>query len=405
MKSFQTLMISVYCAVVIACATGSKRSEDQIERDISAEPTIEEIQKRFQRMDGRPVGDIRRAAHARHYGCLEAEFEVLANTIPPPLTKGIFKNEGKIFPAWVRFSPGTGSTRKSDKVDEDPDLRGLAVKVLGVSGPSSQDKSKFTDVQDFLFTNRPVPFIANAEEQMHLFKSSSSPRLWGKISFIRHHPFRIGHISEDTGRQVQSLWDETYWSRLPFLMDDAAKDLDDEGKNDELLVNAVKFVIYPCDQKAGNAPLLSDEDFAAKGRTYLAEDFLKRAREKDQCFEIGAQMRNRLNLAETPIEDPMTEWKTSVRPLARVHIPANQTEHLDAALKAQEKYASNEKVNDYCEQLAFSPWNGLRAHTPLGSANRARLQVMRDSQAHRSKLGGYVPLSAPSRTDMKYIKR
>lgn len=37
-----------------------------------------------------------------------------------------------------------------------------------------------------------------------------------------------------------------------------------------------------------------------------------------------------------------------------------------------------------CEKLAFNPWSGLKAHQPLGSLNRARWAVYRESKSFRT---------------------
>ena len=39
-----------------------------------------------------------------------------------------------------------------------------------------------------------------------------------------------------------------------------------------------------------------------------------------------------------------------------------------------------------CERLAFNPWNGLKAHQPLGSLSRARAAVYKASELARKDL-------------------
>jgi hypothetical protein len=39
-----------------------------------------------------------------------------------------------------------------------------------------------------------------------------------------------------------------------------------------------------------------------------------------------------------------------------------------------------------CECLAFNPWNGLKAHQPLGSLNRARWAVYNGSESVRKDI-------------------
>lgn len=357
-------------------------------------PPIENVQTNFQKSDGRSVQDIRRVAHARHYGCLEAKFEVIDNDIPNTKA-GIFKLGGKTLPAWIRFSAASGSTKKNDK---DPDLKGLAIKVVGVEGLSATDPNKQTHVQDFLFTNRPIPFVKNVEEQLEFFKATSlsKPQL-----FLLKHPQRAKRVIQDTNRRIESIWTESYWSRLPFSM------WTNEGMPPVTLGDRIpygaKFVIYPCNSVPGRSPELNKKTYSAKSKNYLFEDFMERISKADQCFELAAQLQNTKDLQVTPIEDPMVEWKTKPIALARIRIPKNQILHVEAAKTSFESYQKGEEVRGFCEQLSFSPWNALQAHTPLGRMNKARLQVMSRSQNNRAEKSGYDLIIEPDIKTFHYL--
>ncbi len=75
------------------------------------------------------LGSARRDAHPKAHGCVRAEFHVM-ETLPNHLAKGVFI-PGKTYQAWIRFSNGS---RDATRADIKGDARGMAIKIMGVSG-------------------------------------------------------------------------------------------------------------------------------------------------------------------------------------------------------------------------------------------------------------------------------
>src|SRR5512140_224474 len=73
-------------------------------------------------------GKAARGLHAKGHGGLRATLEVLAD-LPAHAKHGVFATP-RTFDAFVRFSNGSGK-RQSDKAG---DVRGIAVKLVGVPG-------------------------------------------------------------------------------------------------------------------------------------------------------------------------------------------------------------------------------------------------------------------------------
>ena len=74
-----------------------------------------------------------RDAHPKMHGCVNARFQVEAD-LPPELRVGLFA-EPKTYDAWVRFSNASGTVQDDAKKD----IRGVAIKLLGVPGPKLLD--------------------------------------------------------------------------------------------------------------------------------------------------------------------------------------------------------------------------------------------------------------------------
>ena len=76
-----------------------------------------------------------------------------------------------------------------------------------------------------------------------------------------------------------------------------------------------------------------------------------------------------------PIEDASAEWPEDRSPyvaVARITVPPQPA-------------WSEERARQVDDGLAFSPWNGLAAHRPLGSVNRARLEAYAEGARFRAE--------------------
>src|SRR5882724_408157 len=81
---------------------------------------------------------------------------------------GVFAESGKTFPVYVRFSNGS-SRRQSDK---EADVRGFALKLVGVEGRKIISGLEQEQTQDFLFINDPAIPFRNPEEFMAFVRAA-----------------------------------------------------------------------------------------------------------------------------------------------------------------------------------------------------------------------------------------
>src|SRR5882672_7057320 len=75
---------------------------------------------------------VLRDAHPKMHGCVRGEFSIESN-LPEELRVGIFEQH-RTFPAWTRFSNASGSVQPDSKGD----IRGAAIKLMNVAGPTLQ---------------------------------------------------------------------------------------------------------------------------------------------------------------------------------------------------------------------------------------------------------------------------
>lgn len=287
-------------------------------------------------------GLARRDAHAKAHGCVQAEFRVLDN-LPEEVRVGIFV-EARAYPAWIRYSNGSG------KVQDDSvgDGRGMAIKLMGVEHSES-------GTQDFVMINHPVFLVRNAADYVEFQKalSKGSPVKFffpGLNPFnFRLHEFGIANAIRST--KVANPLNNRYWSMTPYLFGDTA----------------MKFSARPC---GAASPFVetSSPDF-------LRENMQKHLAQGEACFDFLVQLRKQPS--EMPIEDPTIEWseKTSpFIPVARITIPS-------------QAFTSPEQL-EFCENLSFTPWHAIPEHRPLGGINRVRKTVYDTISRVRHELNG-----------------
>jgi hypothetical protein len=292
------------------------------------------------------VRPMRRDAHTKTHGCVKAEFTVLPD-LPDRARLGLFRTAAT-YPAWIRFSNAFSSIESDRKID----VRGMAIKVMGVAGEKLLEREKDEQTQDFLLINHNVFFSPDVKAYLEFsreyVKRESTlgyvlrPANWRQASIL----YRAG-----THNMVNPLTSR-YWSSVPFALGPAA----------------VKYSAVPC---GGAAP---------PGRPGKSADFLRDAmaahlRQGQACFDFMVQFQ--ADAVAMPVEDPSVEWDERVSPfipVARIRVPPQE---FDSA-----------RQMEYAEHLSFTPWHSLPEHRPLGGVNRIRKTVYEQISTLRHSANG-----------------
>ena len=105
----------------------------------------------------------RRDQHPKSHGYALGEF-VVADGLPEAYRVGLFANPGS-YACWVRFSNGSSkrneqgkffpdAQKQGDQIVVTPDIRGMAVKVMGVSGEAEPEAQGMPGQQDLIKIGR-----------------------------------------------------------------------------------------------------------------------------------------------------------------------------------------------------------------------------------------------------------
>lgn len=273
-----------------------------------------------------------RDAHPKAHGCVRAEFKI-NETLPPLLAHGVFI-PGKTYQAWIRFSNGSSNAKQADIKK---DARGMAIKLLEVSGKNLSDENSST--QDFIMINHPVFFANDPARYLSFMQDINSDKFLKKL----HIPFALGAkgtwIALNTRNKISNPLQTRYWSMVPYQL----------GLGDHR--QAVKYSARACSTIVSPIPARPNRDF-------LREALRTSLQESDACMEFLVQPRTSTSMS---VEDSMTEWKEDQAPFYKV-----------ATIHISKQVFDTPEQNKFCENLSFTPWHALVEHKPLGGINRMR---------------------------------
>ncbi|MFH8983174.1 peroxidase family protein [Streptomyces varsoviensis] len=289
-----------------------------------------------------------RAFHAKAVLGLENARLRFLDDLPAPLRVG-FAQPGAEYPALLRLSNASGIPQH----DAAGDLRGAAVRVE-VSAEESHD---------LLATNFPVSHARDAREFVAFAKAMAGAGnpLQKAFGLLVKLPLAVGltaanrmrrNVRAATRHKVDSLAQETYWSRGAILWGEAGP---------------VRYQLRP----APGAPPAPKADHADPG--YLRRELAQRLTAGDIAFELCVQ--RFVDERRTPIENGAVEWKENVAavvPVAVLTLPAQDIDSAEARSAARR-----------VEELAFNPWYTTDEFRPLGNLNRARKVAYEAGSAHR----------------------
>src|SRR5215213_5505607 len=222
-----------------------------------------------------PAGIMRRDAHPKMHGLVKAEF-IVEPDLPPELRIGVFK-EPKTYPAWIRFSNQSNRIRPDGK----PDIRGMAIKLMGVPGEKLLDEERDEQTQDFIVISTPVFVTKDVREFDGLLKSMESS-LPAQLWFYLTH-WRVARNVLRSLKKFANPLQIRYFSTTPYLWGDTA-----------VKYSAIPRVGVP-DSIPGNA----EDD-------YLRTAMVRQLEGGDARFDFTVQLQT--DPDAMPIEDPGKEW-------------------------------------------------------------------------------------------------
>ena len=275
-----------------------------------------------------------RNVHPRAHGCVRADFRVEEH-LPPGLAQGVLV-PGKQYPAWIRFS---NSFPDPVQPDAKGDVRGMAIKLLGVPGDKILPEEREAQTQDFILVSQPVFFVDDAARFLTFARRLGSSSKLVQASALLALDFRGLRNAIAMQVKIASPLETRYWSAVPYRLGDPPHK------------QAIKFSVQPCLPATTAIPRHPAFNF-------LRETMIKQLEADEARFDFLVQPRTSPKMS---VEKSMVEWKESDAPFLKV---ATMT-------IPQQRFATPE-CDMLGENLSFTPWHALPQHRPLGAINRIR---------------------------------
>jgi len=304
-----------------------------------------------------------RTLHRKALVVLHGRFEVAA-AVPAALQHGLCARPGS-HEAWVRISSGAPRAQS----DRTADVRGFAVKIMGVEGPKVIPGLEAATTQDFVTI--PSRAFAFSDPESFVAVVLAAPRGAGAVfsALRKHYGFfgtlrRLPALRRAQDASTTSLAERTFHSALPLRWGP----------------HAVKVRFRPTDVPPPAPPGAA----GSAGDTVLSDEIRARAKAHPLAFLLEVQ--RFVDEVRTPIEDPTVDWRDDVSPwvtVGRLAIPAQDTGS-----------AGGRALAEYAERLSFDPWHALVEHRPLGAIMRARGAAYRlsvEARGARSELEVQAP--------------
>lgn len=304
-----------------------------------------------------------RDQHPKSHGYIQGEL-VVEGDLPESVRQGLFANPNS-YPCWVRFSNGSSkrdpqgkffpdAKRQGDDIVVTPDLRGMAVKVLGVTGEMVPEAAGRQGEQDLIMINSPVFFIRNVVDYLVFFRVMAAiakgtinlkaqPAVIpaedvAAVQQVKYALDLVARIQNSEAGVVHSPLQTTFWSATPYKLGEGA----------------MKYKMVPVTTEPQFDPshvVELDNVFREAISTQLART--------EAQFDLLVQVQT--DATTMLIEDPTEPWDETSSPYVKV---------ASLRLPQQDINSPSRLAEDECQ--SFSPWHSLAAHRPLGGVNRAR---------------------------------
>ena len=348
-------------------------SDDERQTIDEMNETFDDILKTVEKDEGHAY----RSVHAKSHGLVEATVTI-PEGLDPQLAQGIFARPGT-HEAIMRISTNPG-----DILDDSVSVpRGMALKVLNVEGKRLRGSEDAT-CQDFVMANGPVFSAATAADflgSLKILAKTTDRAEWAKkaVSKVLRGVNAVMEKTTGPSATIQTMGGapnthplgQRYWSQTPFRFGDYV----------------AKFSLVPV---SDNLTALSDTTVDASGRPdALREEVDDTLRNLDAPARWELKVQLLRDRDAQPIEDATVEWDEETSPFETV---------ATVEAKAQPGWTETRAAH-VDDGMVFAPWNGIAAHEPLGSINRARLRTYDNSARFRERVNG-CPVRHPTSADL-----
>ena len=298
-----------------------------------------------------------RDVHVKGHAAVRAEFVVDAD-LPQDLRVGVFKDP-RTFPAWIRYS----NSNHVPSPDIRGDIRGLAIKLVGVPGRKLLEPQQDADTHDFVFLSTDVFLTGTARDFYKFVKAGALNYRWSAGDLLRIAGFILTHLNVGFGliansKKFASLLEMDWYSATPYRFGD----------------RAVKYRLKPRQPRVSQLP-------SHPAHNYLRERLAADLAREGAWFDFMIQFQR--DPRREPIENALVPWDERHAPFRKV-----------ASVWLPRQTVDTPERRMIAENLSMNPWHCLPEHRPIGGVNRVRKEVYFAISQFRHERNG-VPVHEP----------
>jgi len=297
------------------------------------------------------VNPSARMAHVKQHGCVRALVTPMAGI--GQLAQGIFASN-ITRPAFIRFSNGVGRGfspfQPGVESDVIPDIRGMGLKILNVTGFSFNDP--IATSQSYTLTTDNVGFLPDIPTALSFFQAVQAGKLALTAWFAKPSHWHVFNLYKNSATYITDLLTVPWYSPVPTM-------------HGNLIVKHHLSAV--------------DEDVRAKLPEIIGYNGLRDQLQQDlsnSAWSLKWQVQLYQDDESTPVNDITIPWNTPLFDLAYVTIPQ------------QSFGTSGQEV--FCDWMNFGPALSVEPHGPVGDAQAIRTAVYAAMMALRHQLMGQV---------------
>lgn len=319
------------------------------------------------------VGRAVRDAHAKGYGLVRAEVDILGG-LAPEYAQGIYARPGQ-HEALIRFSNGSPHAGADARLGNGV---GMGMKLFGIDGQTLLEDEPDSHTFDYALINAPIFFCNTVEHYLfiqYLFLHADEYFSRGKPGF---HQFLHDWVTGMGTLQPE----EWAWDELAAILSFRHLQPVNLLLSTYWTMGAVRHGEYVAKVRA--TPTQESAEKVTRrllDRTAAQEIFrpalVAELQEHPASFDLQVQLC--VDLEKMPIEDVTVEWPEQLSPfvtVARVRLP-------------QQDISGQENL-EQMDAISLTPWRCTEEHRPLGNIMRARKEVYRQSSLLRHQINHQV---------------
>lgn len=319
------------------------------------------------------VGRAVRDAHAKGYGLVRAEVEIL-DGLAPEYAQGIYARPGQ-HEALIRFSNGSPHAGADARLGNGV---GMGLKLFGIDGQTLLEDERDSHTFDYALINAPIFFCNTVEDYLfiqQLFLHADEYLSRGKQGL---HQFLHDWVT-GMGTLAPEDW---AWDELAALLSLRRLQPVNLLLSTFWTMGAVRHGEYVAKVRA--TPTKESAEQVTRrllDRTSSQEVFrptlVAELQEHSAAFDLQVQLC--VDLEKMPIEDVTVEWPEQLSPFVTV-----------ARIRLPQQDIGGEENLEKMDAISITPWRCTEEHRPLGNIMRARKEVYRQSSLLRHQLNHQV---------------